>query len=705
MGYIGKVPADVLIDPHVDSAAITDGTIVTADIANDAVTSAKLAANSVDSSELIDGSVDNSHLAGSIAINKTLLAGGTGLTLSTNTLNVDAAQTQITSVGTLTSLTSSGTISSSTSSTTDSALTLTDAGVADYKFTFPDTSTIRLSTSTSSTKVFDLSNAGSGKMKLSVDGGLRPITGSDYSLVLESTNELNFYNADGYADSNRATLHINYSGTGSAVDLANSELVVTKGTGSTFAGVVTASGSTGSNYIGSFTNTSATGWGLFLKAGADNADYTLRVQNKDAGDLLSVKSGGRIGIGTNDPGYLTELRVNDTTVDTPRFVIRQLGTGDASLGFQVPDSPYGWVMGCDTSSDECFVLGTGVGNLASAKKFQVNTDGFVTINDNDSGSAGSALKQLSLGKSDSTYWNTTNTGTFTGLAISNSHGDAGTGTGIQFSHGASSSGISYIVSRSERATSSGGDRSSLHFGTRGSDGVARRLVIGDDGTATFSNNINVRATKLIGEHATNNRRLQLQGSGDGYMLVGAYDDNEWGYIENVSLNNGMYFNVSNGAFNFDTGHIRPYTDNEISLGESNARFVNCQLINNPNVTSDKRRKDNIKKSSLGLEFLNKLNPVQYKWKDYETKKRAKPEEDKEFTDEIIKKTYKKTHYGLIAQEVEKVVADSGMTNDDFAPLVYDKETDTYGMMYGEYVGILIKAVQELSAKVQELENK
>ena len=108
MGYIGKVPADVLIDPHVDSASIVDSTIVTADIANDAVTSAKLAQNSVDSSELIDGSVDNSHLAGSIAVNKTLLTAGTGLTLSTNTLSVDAAQTQITSVGTLSSLTLGG---------------------------------------------------------------------------------------------------------------------------------------------------------------------------------------------------------------------------------------------------------------------------------------------------------------------------------------------------------------------------------------------------------------------------------------------------------------------------------------------------------------------------------------------------------------------------------------------------------------------
>ena len=181
MGYIGKVPADVLIDPMVDSAAITDATIVTADLANDAVTAAKLAADSVDSSELVNGSVDNAHLAGSIAMNKTNLTAGTGLTLSTDTLSVDAAQTNITSVGTLSSLTTSG--------------------------------------------------------------------------------------------------------------------------------------SAGSAYVGSFTNTSATGWGLFVKGGADNADYTLRVQDKDAGDLLSVKAGGRIGVNTNDPGAILDINGDTSTWD------------------------------------------------------------------------------------------------------------------------------------------------------------------------------------------------------------------------------------------------------------------------------------------------------------------------------------------------------------------------------------------------------
>ena len=65
MGYVGQAPAA----GSVTSSDITDGTIANADIASDAA----------------------------IAMSKTALSDGTGLTLSTNTLNVDAAQTGITS--------------------------------------------------------------------------------------------------------------------------------------------------------------------------------------------------------------------------------------------------------------------------------------------------------------------------------------------------------------------------------------------------------------------------------------------------------------------------------------------------------------------------------------------------------------------------------------------------------------------------------
>ena len=63
----------------------------------------------------LTGTITNAQLAGSIAVSKTLLAAGTGLTLSTDTLSVDAAQTQITSVGTLGSLTVSGDLTVDTS--------------------------------------------------------------------------------------------------------------------------------------------------------------------------------------------------------------------------------------------------------------------------------------------------------------------------------------------------------------------------------------------------------------------------------------------------------------------------------------------------------------------------------------------------------------------------------------------------------------
>jgi len=63
----------------------------------------------------LTGTITNAQLAGSIEVSKTLLTAGTGLTLSTDTLSVDAAQTQITSVGTLGSLTVSGDLTIDTS--------------------------------------------------------------------------------------------------------------------------------------------------------------------------------------------------------------------------------------------------------------------------------------------------------------------------------------------------------------------------------------------------------------------------------------------------------------------------------------------------------------------------------------------------------------------------------------------------------------
>ncbi len=107
-------------DGSIDTAHIADLQVTTAKIAADAVTGAKITDDTINSEHYAAGSIDNEHLANdavgadelasdavvdasvasgaNIAVSKTALVAGTGITLSTNTLNVDAAQTGITSL-------------------------------------------------------------------------------------------------------------------------------------------------------------------------------------------------------------------------------------------------------------------------------------------------------------------------------------------------------------------------------------------------------------------------------------------------------------------------------------------------------------------------------------------------------------------------------------------------------------------------------
>ena len=81
-----------IADDAIDSEHYTDGSIDTAHLAADAVDGTKLADNAVDSEHYTDGSIDSVHIAaGTIAMDRTTLAAGTNISLSTNTLNVDDA--------------------------------------------------------------------------------------------------------------------------------------------------------------------------------------------------------------------------------------------------------------------------------------------------------------------------------------------------------------------------------------------------------------------------------------------------------------------------------------------------------------------------------------------------------------------------------------------------------------------------------------
>ena len=115
-------------------------------------------------------------------------------------------------------------------------------------------------------------------------------------------------------------------------------------------------------------------------------------------------------------------------------------------------------------------------------------------------------------------------------------------------------------------------------------------------------------------------------------------------------------------------------------------------------TSDERfKKDITTNTDCGLDFINELRTVTYKWK-------APSELDKSFSSYDKDKTepsYANKIYGLIAQEVKSAMDKHNITNFDGWGEVGDEKLQS--ISEAMFVFPLIKAVQELSAKVDALE--
>ena len=117
--------------------------------------------------------------------------------------------------------------------------------------------------------------------------------------------------------------------------------------------------------------------------------------------------------------------------------------------------------------------------------------------------------------------------------------------------------------------------------------------------------------------------------------------------------------------------------------------------------SDERLKKNIEDSSLGLDFVNDLRAVKYQWKTGE----EQSEDVRRYNKEGELQTPLKPeliNYGMIAQEVKSALDTAEV--DDFGGWTED-EDGIQALSVGDFVIPLIKAIQELSAKVVALENQ
>lgn len=160
---------------------------------------------------------------------------------------------------------------------------------------------------------------------------------------------------------------------------------------------------------------------------------------------------------------------------------------------------------------------------------------------------------------------------------------------------------------------------------------------------------------------------------------------------------------------------RPAADNSYSCGESGQRWSVVYAATGTINTSDAREKTDIADCRLGLDFVMSLRPVEYRWIAGGNDVEAVQDGFEEFVEDdgtvtqrplfrevITPRPGRRVHVGLLAQDV-KAALPSGT---DWAMWTQDDPADPdsrQGLRPDHLIGPLIKAVQELTARVQALE--
>ena len=233
----------------------------------------------------------------------------------------------------------------------------------------------------------------------------------------------------------------------------------------------------------------------------------------------------------------------------------------------------------------------------------------------------------------------------------------------------------------------------------------------------------------------------------GSIAIGksALDENTTGY-QNVAIGESALEHNKTGTSNVAIGtNALRYGDygNTIGIGYDVAVTGNSQAqIGNSSVTvycygavqnrSDQRDKTDIQDTKLGLDFILKLRPREFRWdyrEDYinqkakekeledienlkitEKEKGKKREEIlKKYSLENVKKDGKqkgwRLHQGFIAQEVFQVMRELGVDFGGYQDHSINGGRDVLSLGYEEFISVIVKGIQEQQKEIEELKSK
>lgn len=178
-----------------------------------------------------------------------------------------------------------------------------------------------------------------------------------------------------------------------------------------------------------------------------------------------------------------------------------------------------------------------------------------------------------------------------------------------------------------------------------------------------------------------------------------------GYLAGYDLDSGSN-NTLIGANAFSSTTT---VSNEITLGDSDVTALRCQVTSITSL-SDQRDKYDIEDLPVGLNLINALRPRRYKWdkRDWYVEVVETVSEDgiprKQRVPTLKDGSRAQTDWneGFVAQEAKAALQSLGA---DWFPLVYESNPEKLEMSSGKLIPVLVKAIQELSARIEALEAK
>jgi hypothetical protein len=193
---------------------------------------------------------------------------------------------------------------------------------------------------------------------------------------------------------------------------------------------------------------------------------------------------------------------------------------------------------------------------------------------------------------------------------------------------------------------------------------------------TFGNNNVALGYNTLVANTTGVQNIAVGASSLSANTIGFY---------NVAVGHSAGSNITTGTNNVVLGNLSgtdalvniTTASNNVVLGNNSTTTLYCKT--STITTSDRRDKTNIRPVTLGLDFVNSIEPVAYQFK----------------TSREDSTPASRTYLGWIAQDVQ---AKQGKET-----IVDDHDPENLKMAGMDMVAVLWKSVQELSAEVKELE--